>query len=163
MSSNLFLIIALVTSGIFVAQFVFSFFAGDIDTDIDADFGSIISFKGLTHFGIGFGWYMYLREDTGVLTYLTGIFVGVSFVIAMWFLYKRASRLQQTTSAETTDQLAGRECTIYFSRGDGRYTVQVERDGAMREADVVSASGKQYRTGDKVLITNYENGQLYIQ
>ena len=58
MSSNIFLIIALITTGIFVIQFILSIFFGDIDTeiDIDADISSVVSFKGLTHFGIGFGW-----------------------------------------------------------------------------------------------------------
>lgn len=58
MSSNIFLIIALITTGIFVIQFILSIFFGDIDTeiDVDADISSVVSFKGLTHFGIGFGW-----------------------------------------------------------------------------------------------------------
>ena len=62
MSSTIFLIIALVTTGIFVIQFVLSIFFGDIDADVDvdADISSVVSFKGLTHFGIGFGWHMYL-------------------------------------------------------------------------------------------------------
>ena len=57
MSSNIFLIIALVTTGIFVVQFILSIFFGDFDADadIDTDIGSVVSFKGLTHFGIGFG------------------------------------------------------------------------------------------------------------
>ena len=54
MSSNIFLIIALVTTGIFVVQFILSIFFGDFDADadIDTDIGSVVSFKGLTHFGI---------------------------------------------------------------------------------------------------------------
>ena len=58
MSSTIFLIIALVTTGIFVIQFVLSIFFGDIDADVDvdADISSVVSFKGLTHFGIGFWW-----------------------------------------------------------------------------------------------------------
>lgn len=51
MSSNIFLIIALITTGIFVIQFILSIFFGDIDTeiDVDADISSVVSFKGLTH------------------------------------------------------------------------------------------------------------------
>lgn len=43
MSSNIFLIIALITTGIFVIQFILSIFFGDIDTeiDIDADISSL--------------------------------------------------------------------------------------------------------------------------
>ena len=61
MSHTFFLIIALVTTGIFLIQFVLSIFFGDLDADVDVDtdISSVVSFKGLTHFGIGFGWYMY--------------------------------------------------------------------------------------------------------
>ena len=66
MSSTIFLIIALVTTGIFVIQFVLSIFFGDIDADVDvdADISSVVSFKGLTHFGIGFGLYMFLAGNS---------------------------------------------------------------------------------------------------
>ena len=90
MSSTIFLIIALVTTGIFLIQFVLSIFFGDIDADVDvdADISSVVSFKGLTHFGIGFGWYMYLAGNTEIQSYIIGILVGLFFVFAVWFLYK---------------------------------------------------------------------------
>ncbi|WP_455585294.1 hypothetical protein [Bacteroides sp.] len=164
MSSNIFLIIALVTTGIFLVQFVLSIFFGDFDadTDVDTDIGSVVSFKGLTHFGIGFGWYMYLQGNTDLATYVIGILVGLVFVFVVWFLYKKAYQLQQTNRAEGTEQLVGRECTIYFNQGEGKYTVQVSRDGAMREVDVISESGQNYRTGDRTVIASYKEGKLFI-
>lgn len=164
MSSNIFLIIAVVTTAIFVIQFVLSIFFGDVDADVDvdADISSVVSFKGLTHFGIGFGWYMYLAGDTDILNYAIAILIGLFFVFAVWFLYKKAYQLQQVNKSEKTDELVGRECTIYFTQGDGRYTVQTSRDGAMREIDVVSETEKIYKTGDRTLITAYRNGTLYI-
>lgn len=165
MSSNIFLIIALVTTGIFVVQFILSVFFGDIDADadIDVDISSVVSFKGLTHFGIGFGWYMYLAGNTDVQSYLFAVLSGLVFVFAVWFLYKKAYQLQQVNHAEKTEQLVGRECTIYFKQSEGRYTVQISRDGAMREVDVISESDKSYLTGDKTIITAYKHGTLYIQ
>ena len=158
MSHTIFLIIALVTTGIFLIQFVLSIFFGDIDADVDvdADISSVVSFKGLTHFGIGFGWYMYLVGNADIASYAIGILVGLFFVFAVWFLYKKAYQLQQVNRSEETDQLVGRECTIYF-------TVQVSRDGAMREVDVISESGKAYQTGDRTMITSYKDGTLFIQ
>ena len=41
MSSNIFLIIAVVTTGIFVIQFILSIFFGDIDADVDVDDWSV--------------------------------------------------------------------------------------------------------------------------
>lgn len=48
MSSNIFLTIAIVTTGIFAVQFILSIFFGDIDADadIDTDISSVVSFKG---------------------------------------------------------------------------------------------------------------------
>ena len=165
MSSTIFLIIALVTTGIFVIQFVLSIFFGDIDADVDvdADISSVVSFKGLTHFGIGFGWYMYLVGNTEIQSYVIGILVGLFFVLAVWFLYKKAYQLQQVNHNEQTDQLVGRECVIYFKQSDSKYTVQTTRDGAMREVDVISESGKTYQTGDRTIITSYKDGTLFIQ
>ena len=79
MSSNIFHTIAIVTTGIFAVQFILSIFFGDIDADADIDTGIIKQcglFKGLTHFGIGFGWYMYLQHNTEIQTYLTGVAIG---------------------------------------------------------------------------------------
>ena len=145
MSHTFFLIIALVTTGIFLIQFVLSIFFGDLDADVDVDtdISSVVSFKGLTHFGIGFGWYMYLAGNTEIQSYVVGILVGLFFVFAAW--------------------LVGRECVIYFKQSDSKYTVQTTRDGAMREVDVISESGKAYQTGDRTVITRYQDGTLYIQ
>lgn len=164
MSSNIFLIIALVTTGIFVIQFILSIFFGDIDADVDvdADLSSVVSFKGLTHFGIGFGWYMYLTGADDAQNYVIAILIGLFFMLAVWFLYKKAYQLQQENHPEKTDQLVGRECSIYFHQGGGKYTVQIRKDGAMREADVVSEANQTYQTGDKVMITTYRDGTLYI-
>ena len=162
MSNTTFLIIALVTTGIFVIQFILSIFFGDMDADVDvdADISSVVSFKGLTHFGIGFGWYMYLAGNTEIQSYIIAILIGLFFVFAVWFLYKKAYQLQQVNQ---TDQLVGRECVIYFKQSNSKYTVQTTRDGAMREVDVISESGKAYQTGDRTMITSYKDGTLFIQ
>ena len=165
MTHTIFLIIALVTTGIFLIQFVLSIFFGDMDADVDvdADISSVVSFKGLTHFGIGFGWYMYLAGNADIASYAIGILVGLFFVFAVWFLYKKAYQLQQVNRSEETDQLVGRECTIYFKQTDNKYTVQTSRDGAMREVDVISETGKAYQTGDRTIISSYKDGTLYIK
>lgn len=165
MSHSIFLIIALVTTGIFLVQFVLSIFFGDIDadTDIDTDISSLVTFKGLTHFGIGFGWYMYLAGNTEIQSYVIAFLIGLFFMVAVWFLYKKAYQLQQVNHAEPTEQLVGRECTIYFHQSNGRYTVEVNRNGAMREVDVHSETNKVYQTGERTVITGYKDGTLYIQ
>lgn len=100
MVNTIFLGIAVVASAIFLIQFIMSIFFGDLDTDtdIDVDLSSAVSFKGLTHFCIGFGWYMYIAKSTAISTFLIGILIGLLFVFILWFLYKKAYQLQKKTN-----------------------------------------------------------------
>lgn len=164
MVNTIFLCIALFASAIFLIQFFMSIFFGDIDTDtdLDADLGSVVSFKGLTHFCIGFGWYMYIAKSTTISTFLIGITIGLIFVFMLWFLYKKAYQLQKENKPEKTEALVGRECTIYAHDGN-RYIVQVAQNGALREVEVRSLEGKEYQTGDRTIVCKVESGTIYIQ
>lgn len=164
MTSAIFLTVAIVATAIFLVQFIVSIFFGDIDTDVDmdTDLGSVISFKGLTHFCIGMGWYMYISQGTDISSYVVGILVGLVFVLVLWFLYKKAWQLQNENRPEKPEALLGRECTIYTQNGD-RYVVQIAVNGALREMDVRSLEGRKYRTGDRAVIVRFESGIMYIQ
>lgn len=164
MTSTIFLTVAIVATAIFLVQFIVSIFFGDIDTDVDmdTDLGSVISFKGLTHFCIGMGWYMYISQGTDISSYVAGILVGLVFVLVLWFLYKKAWQLQNENRPEKPEALLGRECTIYTQNGD-RYVVQIAVNGALREMDVRSLEGRKYRTGDRAVIVRLESGIMYIQ
>lgn len=164
MTSTIFLTVAIVATAIFLVQFIVSIFFGDIDTDVDmdTDLGSVISFKGLTHFCIGMGWYMYISQGTDISSYVVGILVGLVFVLVLWFLYKKAWQLQNENRPEKPEALLGRECTIYTQNGD-RYVVQIAVNGALREMDVRSLEGRKYRTGDRAVIVRLESGIMYIQ
>lgn len=164
MASTVFLFVAVASTVIFLIQFVMSVFFGDLstDTDFDADLGSIVSFKGLMHFCMGMGWYVYLSKGTDMLSYGIGIVVGVIFVFALWFLYKKAYQLQKENKPEKPEALLGRECEIYAHDGS-RYVVQMVVNGALREMEVRSLENKQYRTGDKTVICKVESGTMYIQ
>ena len=71
--------IALFCTGIFIVQFILSFILGEIDLDSDIDLDAdgdvdfslsdILSFKGLIHFGIGFGWYVDQQQKAGDRTH----------------------------------------------------------------------------------------------
>ena len=165
MTSTVFLFVALAATAIFLIQFVMSIFFGDLDTDtdFDADLGSVVSFKGFTHFCIGMGWYMYISQGTDMMAYAIGIAVGLVFVLVLWFLYKKAYQLQKENKPEKADALLGRECTVYTHRDSDRYVVQIAINGALREVDVRSLENKQYRTGDKAVISKVESGNLFIQ
>ena len=159
MTSTIFLTVAIVATAIFLIQFIVSIFFGDIDTDVDvdADLGSILSFKGLTHFCIGMGWYMYISQGTDITSYAVGILVGLIFVLVLWYLYKK-----KENKPEKLEALQGRECTIYAHDGE-RYVVQVAVNGALREMDVRSLEDRKYQTGDRTTIVKVESGIMYIQ
>lgn len=165
MTSTIFLFVAIAATAIFLVQFVLSVFFGDLDTDsdLDADLGSVISFKGFTHFCIGMGWYMYISQGADMQAYAIGIVVGLVFVFVLWFLYKKAYQLQKENKPEKIEALLGRECTIYSHAGGCRYVVQIAVNGALREMDAYSLENRVYRTGDKTIVRKVESGMMYIQ
>lgn len=80
MGSDIILCMALIASFAFVIQFLLSILGSDLDTDIDIDNASdlsmslsdIISFKGITHFILGYSWTTYFSGS-----HLVGIVIGV--------------------------------------------------------------------------------------
>jgi hypothetical protein len=118
MTSTIFLTVALVATAIFLIQFIVSIFFGEIDTDVDmdADIGSVISFKGLTHFCIGMGWYMYITQGTEISSYVAGILVGLVFVFVLWFLYKKAWQLQKEKSTLLSGEILSEKAEAMNSR-----------------------------------------------
>lgn len=169
-ASQIFLLVAIVASGIFVVQFVMTMFVGDVDIDLDGDtnmdtdMGSIVSFKGLVHFGIGFGWSMVLAGTQSAAAYALSCLVGLVFMVVLWQVYRLAHKLQKPTVQEPRENLVGRHARIYNNRGGGRYVVQVSINGALRETTVESASGKEdWPAGKDVGILALKDGVLYIE
>lgn len=99
MVNTIFLGIAVVASAIFLIQFIMSIFFGDLDTDtdIDVDLSSAVSFKGLTHFCIGFGWYIYIAKSTAISTFLIGI-DRVALRFYPMVLYKKPISFKKKTN-----------------------------------------------------------------
>ena len=168
-SHEIFMLTALVSTGIFLLQFVISVFFGDLDMDVDGDanvdfdLGSLFSFKGLVHFLIGFGWTRVLFGGDTWQTYALAVLVGMVFMLVLFYSYVLAYRLQNLRKPEKPYSLVGRAGRIYINVGDGRYTIFVKRDGAQRELDVVSESGRtDYKTDQVVTIKTYRDNTYYI-
>ena len=169
-SHEIFMLTALVSTGIFLLQFVISVFFGDLDMDVDGDanvdfdLGSLFSFKGLVHFLIGFGWTRVLFGGDTWQTYALAVLVGMVFMLVLFYSYVLAYRLQNLRKPEKPYSLVGRAGCIYINVGDGRYTIFVKRDGAERELDVVSESGRtDYKTDQVVTIKTYRDNTYYIE
>lgn len=168
---QIFWLIALVATGIFLVQFVLTIFFGGVDVDVDVDgdanvdtdMSSMVSFKGLVHFGIGFGWTMVLSGEPTTSAVVTAVIVGIVFVVVLWRLYILAFRLQSEHKAEKPQAIVGREGRIYNNRGEGKYTLMASVNGALREVDVESESRRtDYSVGEHVQITKYQTGKFFI-
>lgn len=169
-TQTFFLAIALVSSGVFLVQFVISTFFGSVDVDVDGsgdadtDMGSVFSFKGLVHFLIGFGWTKVLFVGDAWQTYAGAVLAGLVFVFVLFYLYLLAFRLQKLRKPEGPGEIVGRAGRVYVNMGDGRYTLFVERDGSSRQLDVVSETGKaDYQTNETVTVTQYKGNTYYIR
>lgn len=154
--------------GIFVLQFILSWFMGDVDLDVDfdgtADFdtGDLLSFKGLIHFSMGLsGWLMLkhkLFETVMWYDYVIGAVWGIYFVVILYFLYRLILKFESETT-EWEDQV-GRIATIYLIY-EGQYFLSIEGRaehlvGCPENLDI------GYKKGDTVLITKYEGGKYYF-
>lgn len=176
MESNLYLFAALVSTGIFLLQFILSIFVGNMDTDIDVnadgntdiDMSSVLSFKGLIHFCMGFGWFMFLcRPPYSALQYLGAFLSGVFFVFILTWIYKLCYKLKQENKPEQGQDLIGRSCVIYNRCGESgkersEYVVSITINGAQRELTVKSINRNNYQEGDTLILKEYKEGIYYI-
>ena len=86
------------------------------------------------------------------------------FMLVLFYSYVLAYRLQNLRKPERPQNIVGRAGRVYINVGDGRYTVFVKRDGAERELDVVSESGRtDYKTDQVVTIKEYRDNKYYIE
>ena len=164
--------IALFCTGVFLVQFVLSFFLGDLDIDSDIDIdgdgssyfsmSDLLSFKGLIHFGIGFSWTMWFNQgmDNKLLAAGISIFVGLVFVVVLYLVYALAMELECISKTESGTDLVGRNVTIYLNLGNGIYSGYVIKDNAKQLIKV--HSDKEFNTGDETVIKKFESGIYYI-
>ena len=163
--------IALFCTGIFLIQFILSLFFTEIDTDIDIDCDGVpdltwtdfISFKGIIHFGIGFGWTMWFNQDSDnkLLATIIAIFVGLVFVVVLWLAYALTRRLESTVKEESGPDLVGREVEIYVKLSN-RYSAYVTKEGSKKLITVVSDGNKLYHPGDRLRITKFKYNKYFI-
>lgn len=165
--------IALFCTLMFIVQFILSFFLGDLDLDseIDVDgdgvsdfnWSDILSFKGLIHFGIGFGWTMWFNQDMSnkFLAAIIAIGVGLIFVFALWSVYLLARKLENPNVQEKGEDLVGREVKIYLVLNEKRYKAYIMRNQRRQLIEVESRNNRTYETGDSTVVKEYKNG-IYL-
>jgi len=114
-----YVIVLIVSSGLFLLTTISSLFFGDIDMDADLDVGSgfllsdVISFKGLVHFTIGFSLTLTLMDEFTLLSAAAGVTTGIIFVLVLYYLYKIVyEKLHQ--SIKYTTEINDMEAEVYY-------------------------------------------------
>ena len=166
--------IAIFCTGIFIIQFILSFILGefDLDTDIDLDedgdvdfsLSDLLSFKGLCHFGIGFGWTMWFSKgENQFISACIAILVGIILMFVLYGVYKLCLIFKNEGPKETDKDLVGRVVEIYLKGTDNNWIVLVEYNNYLSKKIVKSLSGRKYKNTEKTQILKYESGILWIE
>lgn len=184
MTMNVIWIITLCASGIFLIQSILTFIGAggsDMDTDInfdgaDADVpdsiagGSgmgLLTFRNLVNFVLGFGWaFILLRERIASTTVLSivSVLVGIVLVVAVMYLFKWVSSLQQTGTINLIKDAPGCKGTVYLTipearTGEGK--VQITINNSVREYAAVT-DGPKISTGSAITVIEAVNNSLLL-
>lgn len=164
--SEVYYLLAATSYGIFIVQFVLSWWDTDLDVDLDGEIdmnvGDIVSFKGFIHFLMGgCGWLSircFKHGNVEWYDYLIALALGVIFVVILYYLYK----LQHSCIPEKGERLVGKAATIYLP-GDSYYLLTLEINGISEEISAYpESSNMAYKQGTDVIITRYEGGKYYF-
>ena len=114
-----YVIVLIVSSGLFLLTSVGSLIFGGLDMEADVDVGSgfllsdVISFKGLIHFTIGFSLTLTLMNEFTLLSATIGTVTGIVFALVLYYLYKLLfEKLQQ--NIKYTTEINDMEAEVYF-------------------------------------------------
>ena len=163
--------VTLSASLIFVIQTVMTFLGADADsTDFDVDVdtsmdgsdlsnieggSNLYTFRNFVNFFLGFGWTAILLEksvQSTALVIILAVLVGVGLVIAVMYLFKWLSSMQQSGNINVYKAAVGCQGKCYLRipgerAGEGK--VQITIQGAVREYNAVT-DGDEIKTGTSV-------------
>ena len=160
--------IALIVYSIFIIRFILSWVGADFDIDADVDIGDVVSFKGLTHFLMGFsGWLSvksYITHNVMWYDYLIALILGVIFVILLYFVYKLLISLETKPQILFGKQLIGKTGKIYIilepEDSIKKYIITV--GNGLGTQEYPAKSNNSYKLGDEVVISDYVNAYYII-
>ena len=160
--------IALIVYSIFIIRFILSWIGADFDIDADIDIGDVVSFKGLTHFLMGFsGWLSvksYITHNVMWYDYLIALILGIIFVILLYFVYKLLISLETKPQVLFGKQLIGKTGKIYIilepEDSIKKYIITV--GNGLGTQEYPAKSNNSYKLGDEVVISDYVNAYYII-
>ena len=168
MIEQIYYAIALIVYSIFIIRFILSWVGADFDVDADVDIGDVVSFKGLTHFLMGFsGWLSvksYITHNVMWYDYLIALILGVIFVILLYFVYKLLISLETKPQILSGKQLIGKTGKIYIilepEDSIKKYIITV--GNGLGTQEYPANSNNSYKLGDEVVISDYVNAYYII-
>ena len=166
--------VTLTASLIFIIQTVMTFLGADADssTDFDMDVdtsmdgadlsnieggSNLYTFRNFVNFFLGFGWSAILLQSsvksTGLLIVLS-VLVGIALVVAVMYLFKWLSSMQQSGNINVYKAAVGCQGKCYLvipgeRAGEGK--VQITIQGAVREYNAVT-DGDTIKTGTPIKV-----------
>jgi len=156
-----YVILLIVSSGLFLLTTVISLFFGDMDIDMDADLdvgsgfmvSDVISFKGLIHFTIGFSLTLTLMNEFSLLSVATGVITGVIFVLVLYYLYKIVfEKLHQ--SIKYTNEINDLEAEVYYWDSKSKSgEVFVTLEGRPVTITLVCPDDVEFERGQKIKVS----------
>ena len=168
MIEQIYYAVALTVYSIFIIRFILSWVGADFDVDADIDIGDVVSFKGLTHFLMGFsGWLSvksYITHNVMWYDYLIALILGVIFVILLYFVYKLLISLETKPQVLFGKQLIGKTGKIYVilepEDSIKKYIITV--GNGLGTQEYPAKSNNSYKLGDEVVISDYVNAYYII-
>lgn len=168
MIEQIYYAVALTVYSIFIIRFILSWIGADFDIDADVDIGDVVSFKGLTHFLMGFsGWLSvksYITHNVMWYDYLIALILGIIFVILLYFVYKLLISLETKPQILFGKQLIGKTGKIYIilepEDSIKKYIITV--GNGLGTQEYPAKSNNSYKLGDEVVISDYVNAYYII-
>ena len=175
--------VTLTASLIFIIQTVMTFLGADADsTDFDMDVdtsmdgadlsnieggANLYTFRNFVNFFLGFGWSAILLQSsvksTGLLIVLS-VLVGIALVVAVMYLFKWLSSMQQSGNINVYKAAVGCQGKCYLvipgeRAGEGK--VQISIQGAVREYNAVT-DGDTIKTGTPIKVVETINANTLL-
>ena len=168
MIEQIYYAVALTVYSIFIIRFILSWIGADFDIDADIDISDVVSFKGLTHFLMGFsGWLSvksYITHNVMWYDYIIALILGIIFVILLYFVYKFLISLETKPQILFGKQLIGKTGKIYVilepEDSIKKYIITV--GNGLGTQEYPAKSNNSYKLGDEVVISDYVNAYYII-
>lgn len=175
---NIYWIIAIVASGIFVVLIILTFIGGevddmgDVDAEIDADTGigfQFLSFKNLIGFFTIFGWVGIACIEEGVskpITVLISVACGLLMMFIMASVFYYLGKLNSSGSLQMKNAIH-QVGEVYLTIGANRSSigkVSVKVQGSLRELDAMTDENDNLEQNTIVTVSDItDNGILIVR